>query len=219
MRIVPQWMLAAMDEQPTSTTNDATSKPDQWLSAAETRSLVRKHTDSFYASQLIAKRAFAGLLRSKASTFMFGNKSETDTLIPNEFWWAQGEAALTANWAVGDFETWIDRRVLCRAFGVQFHAGDLQKMIPDAFKPAAPVEDLPGPTSSKAGRPPAEWWDDMWIEICRRLYVGDLQPKRQADVENAMNDWIAANGNSAAPSTVRSRARKLWRAIGNEDEK
>jgi hypothetical protein len=212
-------MLAVMSERPISTDEDASSRADQWLSASETRRLVRMHTDAFYASQTIAKRAFAGLLRARASLFMAGNKSQKDSLIPKEFWWAGGEAALTANWEIGDFETWIDRRLHCRAFGVQFHAGDLQEMIPEAFKSVAPPEGPPSSATGKVGRPPAEWWDDLWIEICRRLYVGDLQPKRQADIENAMNDWVAANGSSAAPSTVRSRARKLWRSIGNEDEK
>jgi hypothetical protein len=54
--------------------------------------------------------------------------------------------------------------------------------------------------------------------MCRALYVGDLKPQRQADIEKAMNDWIASKGESAAVSTVRNRARKLWQMLSREDE-
>lgn len=71
---------------------------------------------------------------------------------------------------------------------------------------------------SKVGRPPAEWWDDMWVAIMKQIYEGALQPKRQVDIENAMQEWIVASGRSAATSTVRKRARKLWDALSLEDE-
>jgi hypothetical protein len=60
------------------------------------------------------------------------------------------------------------------------------------------------------GRPPAEFWDDLWAYIGASLYNGDLSPKNQADIEKAMAEWIDAQGHSAATSTVRSRARRLW---------
>jgi hypothetical protein len=76
--------------------------------------------------------------------------------------------------------------------------------------PATPIESpVPG-VVKKGGRPPKDFWDDMWAAIAVSLYVGDLKPKTQADVANAMNDWIDRNGLSAAPSTVQSRARRFW---------
>lgn len=76
---------------------------------------------------------------------------------------------------------------------------------------AAPT--ITGPVDipvKKGGRPPAEFWDDMWAEIAVALYKGDLAPKSQADVERAMIERIEALGHSAAESTVRARARRLW---------
>lgn len=73
-------------------------------------------------------------------------------------------------------------------------------------------------TRPRGGRPPAEWWDDLWVEICRQLYSGDLQPTKQSDIEDAMHQWLLNRGDSAASSTVRARARKLWMAIEVEDE-
>ena len=72
--------------------------------------------------------------------------------------------------------------------------------------------------SKKGGRPPAEFWDDMWAAIATALYDGSLTPKTQANVERAMADWIEVNGYSAADSTVRGRARKLWDRLSATDE-
>lgn len=150
--------------------------------------------------------------------FINGKNSQADAEIPKEFWWADGHEGLTQNWKIGDFETWIDHRIHMRALGVSFHLGDLRKAFPDVFK-SDQVSPLPPELSSgKAGRPPAEWWDDLWIEMCRSLYLGDLKPQKQADIEKAMNNWIASKGESAAISTIRSRARKVWQAISREDE-
>lgn len=66
---------------------------------------------------------------------------------------------------------------------------------------------------ARGGRPRAEFWDNLWAEIAARLYEGDLKPKSQADVERAMTEWIEGHGRTAAVSTVRSRARKLWQRL------
>ena len=76
-------------------------------------------------------------------------------------------------------------------------------------QPVAPVVSTIS-VSKKGGRPPAEFWDDMWAATATALYDGTLKPKTQADVESAMADWIEANGHSAAVSTIRARARRLW---------
>ena len=80
------------------------------------------------------------------------------------------------------------------------------------------------PTTSTAtspkrgGRPPAEFWDDMWAAIATALYSGELHPKSQADVQRAMSEWIEGNGYSAADSTVKARARRLWDLLHALDE-
>lgn len=71
-------------------------------------------------------------------------------------------------------------------------------------------QDETSPGTSKGGRPPAEFWDDLWSAIAIDLYTGVLVPKSQADIERAMNDWISVKNQSCANSTVRKRARKLW---------
>jgi hypothetical protein len=72
--------------------------------------------------------------------------------------------------------------------------------------------------SRKGGRPPAEFWDDMWAAIATALYSGELKPKSQADIQRAMAEWIEGKGHSAADSTVKGRARRLWDLIEVLDE-
>jgi hypothetical protein len=84
---------------------------------------------------------------------------------------------------------------------------------PDVNHPPAPVKR----NISNAGRPPAEFWDDMWAHIAGTLYRGDLQPRSQADIEKAMAGWIEDRSYKAAPSTVRARARRLWDQITTDE--
>jgi hypothetical protein len=72
-----------------------------------------------------------------------------------------------------------------------------------------PADPPPSPKGRTGGRPPAEFWDDMWASIAAQLYDGTLQPKTQADIERAMAEWITAAGHDAASSTIRGRARRL----------
>ena len=87
---------------------------------------------------------------------------------------------------------------------------------PYLSEPAQVVAPIPTPPK-KGGRPPAEFWDDMWAATATALYDGTLKPKTQADVERAMAEWIEANGHSAADSTIRARARRLWDRLSLAD--
>jgi hypothetical protein len=88
----------------------------------------------------------------------------------------------------------------------------LERQIADLAQQDDPVSKSNAPLAV-GGRPAAEWWDDLWVEMCRQIYTGELVPKRQADLEKAMQSWCAAKGYSDAVSTVRPRARKLWQAL------
>lgn len=61
-----------------------------------------------------------------------------------------------------------------------------------------------------AGRLPAEWWDDLWLEIFRQIYLGDLKPKSQADIVRAMQQWLSDHDVETGDSTLKPRARKLY---------
>jgi hypothetical protein len=100
-------------------------------------------------------------------------------------------------------------------FTVPFPPGDAH-FVKDPH-PSDVVDDKSSKRIWKGGRPPADWWDDLWIEICRQLFTGDLKPAKQAHVENAMKTWAAQNGHDVGDSSIRPRARKLFSAITSKD--
>jgi hypothetical protein len=196
------------------------SKED-WITAAEAVRLLKPVFNSEYMAKMaICQRAHNGLIRARAEQFMIDENVRSNCEIPKGFWWAEGNTALNQNWPTGDFDTWVDRgEVHLRAFGVCFLRADIEKMIP-ASKPQPPAEPDATPASpnpAAGGRPRADWWDDLWIEICRQLYEGDLQPKKQADIEDAMLSWLGKRNEHPAVSTIRPRARKLWQAIRKDE--
>src|SRR6188474_3043240 len=65
-----------------------------------------------------------------AKLFTVGDKRREDGPVPAEFWWADGGAALDQDWAVGDFSTWLNRKVECKAFEVLFDLEGVLAMIP-----------------------------------------------------------------------------------------
>jgi hypothetical protein len=72
---------------------------------------------------------------------------------------------------------------------------------------SAPVQKNSG------GRPMARHWDEMWASIAVMLYVGDLKPGTQSDIENAMKEWFARHDLDVGDTPVRERARALWRQL------
>ena len=102
---------------------------DEWISAAEAhKRLFKLH--HLRTAEAICSRAADEILVAKAQTLLWGNERFSDKEIPSVFWWARGNTALSQNWQAGDFETWIDSRVHCRAYGVTFHEGDIAAMLP-----------------------------------------------------------------------------------------
>ena len=99
------------------------------ISASDAHRLLFAH-NHFDTSELICRRAHDEILVAKAQTLFWGKKRIDDVEIPAAFWWARGKAALTQNWSVGDFSTWIDQQVHCRAYGVTFLEADIEAMLP-----------------------------------------------------------------------------------------
>lgn len=84
---------------------------EQWISASKALEIAK---DEF----ALCSRLHAGLIVAWANLLIIDHKKQRDAKIPQRFWWAEDHGALKANWQSGDFETWIDGKVLCKAFGV-----------------------------------------------------------------------------------------------------
>ncbi len=107
---------------------------------------------------------------------------------------------------------------------VRFHPPTFEAAFEGQLEPKREIEPEPDEeetapatgAASKRGRPPKEWWDDLWTAMFRKIHFGELTPKRQADLENAMHDWLAEHGHEASERTVRGAARKLFEALRDE---
>src|SRR5262245_2677764 len=104
---------------------------EHWISASAAINLLKNSMGRTTAEMTIAARANDGVIRSRAARFMRGARVEHNVELPEQFWWARGDAALEQNWVTGDFETWIDHEEHWRAYGVQFLRSDIDVMVPE----------------------------------------------------------------------------------------
>jgi hypothetical protein len=102
---------------------------DAWISAAEALALVDR-MNPYSAARSICGRANDGVVAARAHTLIIGDRRAEDVDVPAQFWWAPGHAALEQKWQSGDFETWIDQKFHCRAYGVRFLKRDIVAMLP-----------------------------------------------------------------------------------------
>lgn len=86
---------------------------------------------------------------------------------------------------------------------------EVAKQAPEQPGFAAVVPPIP---KNKGGKPLAAHWDAMWAHVAVQLWTGDLQPKTQADIKNAMFAWFNEKSIDVGDSAVTDRARELWRA-------
>jgi hypothetical protein len=77
----------------------------------------------------ICSRAAEGILKARAQVYISPKERTEKTLVPTEFWWAKGHAALDQNWETGDFATWINQTFELKAFGVEFDLLGLKQML------------------------------------------------------------------------------------------
>lgn len=186
---------------------------EEWISAYEAHRLVAEATNSRSAGQKIIARAKDGLVVAKATRAVARGSRPNNAILPEKFW--QG-AEVSQDWDIGDFARSDERGDTIRAYGVSFARSGIMAMIGPALAGKGPPPEQP--QRNAGGSPPAAWWDALWIEICRQLYVGDLRPTKQSDIEKAMMDFLALGGVSPAVSTIRLRANKLWVALNRKDE-
>lgn len=118
------------------------SQKNDWVTAADAVKMLAPRFTAYAAARRICERAHAGLVLARAEHFQVGDRSTQNYDIPKKFWWAEGEAALTQDWAAGDFSTWIND-VQFKAFGVTFRRADLEKLAPTTDEAAATDQDDP----------------------------------------------------------------------------
>jgi hypothetical protein len=192
-------------------------RPEDWLSADETLSLVRAATRSGQPRQAICKRAHAGLVRAWTSLLVVETKEHENCEIPREFWWAEGHEALEQDWDLGDFSTWIDRKYEIKAFGVQFHRHDIARMAPGALAKPIKIETAP----RAGGRPKSSQWADWVAELAVYVHedgipAGDGASGAEALIEEIARRLEARDLSAPGRTTVQEAVSAVLRRLREE---
>jgi hypothetical protein len=138
-----------------------------------------------------------------------------DQIIPSALWakfhffndrifWANNAIAFAT-----ELDAALNPSGSISCFNVRLHGGELATLVGDG------AEEAP-PAPNRGGRPRKDWWDALWVEICRQLFSGELKITRQADIERAMAGWAAVNGHDLSESAARARAKLLYSALSAE---
>lgn len=127
-------------------------------------------------------------------------------MLPNDDG-SPSDITLLAARLFGEMRVRIESKVEANA--AQF---DTHKASSEAHSPSPPSPNYANKVESAvtAGRLPAEWWDDLWVEMCRQIYLGELLPRSQADIVRAMLVWLETKGIDVSEATLKPRARKLF---------
>lgn len=184
----------------------------------------------------LQRRLDFGQLEAGAASVFYVHKGKVRggdfCVIPTTLWpdalringdddfWISGDFADTPN---SSFDPVIDE-FSCVLTGVRFNPTQLSKLIEGLSQDGLTQSNESATDNGKVagtrsgGRPAKPFWDQLWASVAAQLYNGDLTPKRQADIERAMHDWLALNDENAGETAVRAKAKLLWTAIQAEVE-
>jgi len=79
--------------------------------------------------------------------------------------------------------------------------------------PLVTASTEPRSATKATGRPPKDYWEDVIIAMMVRWAEGDIKPKRQSEVAEAMKDWLDARSEKWSETTIKERAKKVFNAI------
>ena len=193
-----------------------------WLTPKQALEIATKsHGD--LAAKIIMERLRAGFLIAIASRISHANEGEgpeirnEPTQIDAELWVHLQDGATF--WSAGDARFFVYDEVYpnqnIRCTGIRFLEKTIREMfpVPDAVAQSVPQAAQSTPAKHPGGAPAKPIWEAVWIEIAARLYNGDLQPQKQADLEKAIMDIVMILGDECGEATAKRRAKLLWQKI------
>jgi hypothetical protein len=155
-----------------------------WLSAREARKTVWEKTgvNPKIANEALLNYCTLGFVPARAVR-MERRVSNQNTVhvrewdVPAQVWRDFADAGeTTQNWELGDFTAIGSLRGGARFFvslsGVHFEAGAILEL--------GSRESKQERGKNPGGRPPKDWWDDLWCAVWGEIVHGELTPKNQA---------------------------------------
>ncbi len=156
---------------------------EHWISAAKALEIAKDNI-------ALCERLHAGMIQSRASVLIVGDRREQNCDVPKDFWWAQGHVALDQNWATGDFSTWLEGKQQLQAFGVTLGLSGVLELV--SFEQRALITRR----LSVAGHP--DWISSREARrICYSEYGHNPISAGEAIIEQAKLGFIAARAVSA----------------------
>ncbi|MBA3510851.1 hypothetical protein [Sphingomonas sp.] len=187
---------------------------EHWISAIEAWTVVWPAKKPTGGPNSIINRAGSGAVKAKASllqkSWPGGETKDHDCPIPEDFWRGR---AMIPDWDHGDFSArvqWNEQEQDWKAIGVTFERSGIDAMVAQIPSTSGSLQPVATEGRSKRGRPVADDWEAVIIELARQLYAGELQPKRLADIEKAIVEYLAAEDVTKSESTIREHARPFW---------
>lgn len=208
-----------------------------WLTPRDALTLVSKVFGPEMAEDAIIERLQGGIIRAAAESASWERNDSVSNprphiLISSSHWvhLSRTESVRKRFWTTGDIRIFIghdggtqEYPTTVRYFAVRFDPVGVRTLIPAGWSESS-ISDANARTAAgdgaapvnKGGRPLKAFWDDLWVAIFRQIYLGQLTPGKQADIENAMLDWASQNGHELGESSARNAARKLFAALREE---
>jgi hypothetical protein len=199
-----------------------------WITPHEALDILRgSFGEEILLEAVLIQRLKGGMVQGVAGHIAWeGNARPRQALvtIPSEYWEQYSYQTHDAFWQTSDIQLYVpnfDGRhnsSHITLYSVRFEPEGVRAITTSAPKKLAPSKPAgaSAKNQNKGGRPPKEWWDDLWVEIFRQIYAGELVPKKQADIELAMLEWATNHGHDLSEAAARKPARKLFAALNSE---
>lgn len=100
--------------------------------------------------------------------------------------------------------------------GVKFEPDCVRKFVANAINAKQPpaIPNVAKQPSSRRGPKRKDWWDHLWIEMIRRMQAGKLNPKKQADLERELIEYVESElGETVGDSTLKPMASNLFKFL------
>lgn len=95
--------------------------------------------------------------------------------------------------------------------GIRFDPDGVRALLEPDEPDDGEQSDGASVVKGRRGAKRKSWWDDLWIEMIRRIQNGTLNPKSPADLQRTLENFVTHDLNGEyGDSTLKPMAAKLF---------
>lgn len=186
----------------------------EWLTPRRARELLAPLHSGQTGKRFIMGRLKSGYIEAVARQCEWQGNLTSLVPVPRACWQAMTDYGDDYFWETGD-ASFTHKNSLARLFDVRFNTLFADK--PQGLEqPQFPESEAVRPNASQVntgGAPRKAWWDDLWIEMIRRIRADELHPETAAELQRIMLDWLGEQGFYPGEDTLKKTARKLFKYL------